>query len=106
MAKETKLSADYKEVVIDEQAYTLRLMPAIDGLNFMSKMQQQGMSGTLIFEAISKCVAVGSTTFTEKRFNDHFKGKYGHLMKLVDEVVQFNFPDLAEGNEEGDTDDL
>jgi hypothetical protein len=95
-----------KEITIDEQTYIIKLLPTMDGLDFISRLNKEGMSARVVFDAISRCVQIGSASFSEKKFNSHFRGRYGHLMKLVDAVVEFNFPDLNEGNAESDTDDL
>lgn len=102
----TKINKDIKEIEIDGENYILKLMPAMDGLDFIAQMGKEGMNSRMIFNAVSKCVQRGSTGFTEKTFNDHFKGRISHLMRLVDAVVDFNFPDMKEGNEQSDTEDL
>jgi|SRR5690625_529430 len=99
------MSEEFKEISVDGEDYILRLMPAMEGLDFMTRMEKEGMTGALIFKAVRDCVAIGSTTFDEKKFNNHFKGKYGHLMRVVEKVVEFNFPDLYQGNEQSDSEE-
>lgn len=99
------MSEDYKEVEVDGENYIIRLMPAMDGLNFMTRMEKEGLSGALVFKVVKDCVAQGSVSFDEKKFNNHFKGKYGHLMRVVEKALEFNFPDMYEGNEESDSEE-
>lgn len=99
------MSEDFKEIEVDGTNYVVRLMPTMEGLDFMTRMQKEGLSGALVYKAVKDCVAIGSTSFDEKKFNTHFKGKYGHLMRLVEKVVEFNFPDMYEGNEESDSEE-
>lgn len=97
---------DFKEFKLDDVSYTLKLMPAMDGLDLRFRLAQGGMNAATIFEVVSKCVQLGSVSFTEKKFNTHFKGRYAHLMNLVEEAIKFNFPDMTDEenpNVESDT---
>ncbi len=43
----------------------------------------------------------GSSQTLDKEFNTYFRGKYGHLFKLLTEVVEYNFADFLEGLGQG-----
>ena len=85
--------------------FTLKLFPAMVGLNVISRLEREGMTGEVIREVIVKGSSKGSVAITEKSFDSLFAGKYKEMMELFAEILQYNnlFPEAEgeEGNEEG-----
>lgn len=96
--------SDFKEAVIDGENYNIKLLPAMVGLDLRFRLAREGMSAAIIFEVVSKCVTKGSSSFDEKKFNNHFKGRYEHLMKVFDEALMFNYPDMDKKDPNVETD--
>lgn len=46
---------------------------------------------------LTSCVIKGNTSATlDREFNLYFRGKYGHLMKVLLEVVKYNYSDFLD----------
>lgn len=85
---------------IGETTYTLKLFPTMTGLSIVTRLEALGtFTPEIIFEVVTKGAGIGSTVITEKKFNEHFRGRYGELMELFAEVLKHNkmFPE-DEGN--------
>ena len=96
------------EVVIKEIggiSFSLKLFPAMVGLNVIGRLEREGMAGEVIGEVIVKGASRGSVAITEKSFDSLFAGKYKEMMELFAEILKYNnlFPEAEgeEGNEEG-----
>lgn len=93
MALENKIISveNYKKgddvVSID---YIVTKLPATKGLKVQLKLVE-GIDVDLIKEVITSSVALGSVKMDDKKFDDHFSGRYAHLMDLFNKVLEFNF---------------
>jgi len=81
---------------VDGQDYLVTKFPADFGWDLQSKLAEFAGLGKMpdaatMKEVICKGVAIGSVEFSAAKFNDHFSGKYTHLMKLFEEVLKYNF---------------
>ena len=95
------------EVVIKEIggiSFSLKLFPAMVGLNVIGRLEREGMAGEVIREVIVKGASRGSVAITEKSFDSLFAGKYKEMMELFTEILKYNNlvpEDGEQGNEEG-----
>lgn len=94
MALETKIiSVDgYKDKDgVRPFDYTVTKLPAKKGLEVQLKLMDENMSADFVQDVICSSVALGSVKMTSAKFDDHFSGKYGHLMNVYNAVLEFNF---------------
>lgn len=70
--------------------YIVTKLPATKGLKVQLKLMD-GIDVDLIKDVIITSVALGSSKMTEKAFDEHFSGRYAHLMELFNKVIEFNF---------------
>lgn len=93
MALENKLIGveGYKKAgeLVDIE-YIVTKLPATKGLKVQLKLID-GLDVDLIKEVVLASVALGSVKMTEKLFDEHFSGRYGHLMDLFHKIIEFNF---------------
>lgn len=93
---------------IDGVGYVLKLFPTMVGLNFISRLERDGMAPEVIRDVVVKGCSIGSVGMTEAKFDNQFKGKYKQMMELFAEILKYNnlFPEAEgeEGNEEGSED--
>ena len=91
---------------IDEVDYLVTAMPATKGLQFMEAQQESMDSGkadlALMKQVICAYVCKNGIQITEKSFDMVFALKYGHLRKLYQAVIEFNFGEVfqEDGGEE------
>ena len=74
--------------------YKLRLFPTMMGLRIQRKLSQIGEEGPeaeLFFEVISNGCSINSIAVSQKKFDDHFKGKYMELLEVFQEILTYNF---------------
>lgn len=95
MALETKelTLGGYKTAAgeVEDRLYILTKFPATKGLQIQMKLAEGRLDPELVRDVIVSSVAVGSVKMDAKRFDDHFSGRYKHMMDLFNEVVAFNF---------------
>ena len=71
--------------------YTVTKLPAKKGLDVQLKLMDENMNADFVQDVICSSVALGSVKMTAAKFDDHFSGKYGHLMNVYNAVLEFNF---------------
>lgn len=83
-----------KDVEVDGINYKLTAFPAMEGLSFQFRLSNPNPQ--LIQEMVMKGVSKDTVAIDAVKFNHLFTGRLGHLMKLYQEVVVFNFTDPLE----------
>lgn len=88
--------SDVKTVTIGETTYVLKLFSAMEGWDLQARVlecwgQERMPTSTLMYDIISKGAGIGSTSFDEKKFNNHFRGKLKDMNELFQEVCIYNF---------------
>lgn len=90
-----------------ENNYKLRLFPTMLGLKIQRKLSQIGIDGPepeVIFEVISHGCSINNIAVSQKKFDEHFKGKYTELLEVFHEVLVYNFgvedPNADSGTED------
>lgn len=94
MALETKIISveGYKDKDgVREYPYTMTKFPAKKGLEVQLKLMEDNLTSDFIQDVICSCVSLGSVKMTPAKFDDHFSGKYAHLMNVYNSVLEFNF---------------
>ena len=85
-------------ITIDEVEYLVTAMPATKGLQFMEAQQESIDSGkadlALMKQVICAYVCKNGIQITEKSFDIQFARKFGHLRKLYQAVIEFNFSEV------------
>lgn len=85
-------------LTIEGQEYLCTAMPATQGLAFLEKHQEALDKGkpdlAMMKQIICNHVSKDNMQITEQVFNISFSRKYGHLQKLYQEVLQFNFAEV------------
>ena len=71
--------------------YTVTKLPAKKGLDVQIRLMDENMTADFVQDVICSSVALGSVKMTPAKFDDHFSGKYGHLMSVYNAVLDFNF---------------
>lgn len=93
-------------ITVDDQDYLVTAMPATKGLQFMEAQQESIDSGkadlALIKKVICEYVCKDGMQITDKSFDIIFSRKFGHLRKLYQRVIEYNFGDVFQdgGGEE------
>lgn len=93
-------------IEIDDQEYLVTSMPATKGLQFMEAQQESIDSGkadlALMKQVVCDYVCKDGMQITAKSFDICFSRKYGHLRKLYQAVIEYNFSEVFEqdGGEE------
>lgn len=94
-------------VTVDDVDYLVTAMPATEGLKFMEQQQESIDSGkadlSLMKKVICAYVCKDGMQITDKSFDIVFARKFGHLRKLYQEVIEYNFGEVF--LEEGDFED-
>jgi hypothetical protein len=93
MALETKIISieGYKDKDgVRSFDYTVTKLPAKKGLEVQLRLQDP-WTADFIQDVVCSSVALGSVKMTGAKFDDHFSGKYGHLMDLYTAIIEFNF---------------
>lgn len=91
---------------VEDQDYLVTAMPATKGLQFMEAQQESIDSGkadlALMKKVICDYVCKDGLQITDKSFDIIFSRKFGHLRKLYQEVIEYNFSEVFEqdGGEE------
>lgn len=91
---------------IDGVEYLVTSFPATEGLRFMEAQQESIDNGkadlALMKQVICKYVCKDGIQITDKSFDVIFALKYGHLRKLYQEVIEYNFGEVFQddGGEE------
>src|SRR5690606_12539340 len=88
--------SDIKTTTIGATTYTLKLFPAMEGWDIQARVmecwqQERLPTSTLMFDVISKGSGIVSTSFDEKKFNNHFRGNLVELKQLVYEICACDF---------------
>lgn len=104
------IAREQHSVSIDGVNYIITALDATYGLGVLTKIQEAGINNTpipaiVMKELIIKCVTVNSMQLDNKSFDNHFSKKYKHIFQLFEEITKFNFGDLSDPNEQGDTSD-
>lgn len=85
-------------LTVDDTEYLVQAMPATQGLIFMEKYQEALDSGkadlSMMKQVICKYVQKDNKIIDEKSFDATFARKYGHLQKLYQAVLAYNFEDV------------
>ena len=85
-------------ITVDDQEYLVYAMPATAGLIFMEKYQTALDEGkadlSMMKQIICKYVQKDRKVIDEKSFDAVFARRYGHLQKLYQEVLKYNFEDV------------
>lgn len=80
------------EVEVDGEQYKIVAYPAMTALDFQFEMSN-GMTPKLIRDMILKGVSKNGVAFNNESFDRAFTGKIPHMMKLWEQIVEFNFKD-------------
>lgn len=80
------------EVEVDGESYKIVAYPAMTALDFQFEMAN-GMTPKLIRDMILKGVSKNGVAFNNESFDRTFTGKIPHMMKLWEQIVEFNFKD-------------
>lgn len=87
--------------------YKLRLFTTTVGLKIQRKLSMVGPEGPeaeVFFEVLSNGCYINNIAVSQKKFDDHFKGKYGELLEVFSEIIAFNFgeedPNVGSGTED------
>ncbi len=86
---------EQKDLELDGEKYLLSVFTATVGLNFQYRLGQEGLSPDLVKDLVMKGCTKGSVQIDAKLFDRHFAGKYGHLFRLAEEIIKYNFDDIA-----------
>lgn len=85
-------------ITVDDVDYLVSAMPSTKGLQFLEQFQEELDTGkdnlAMRKQVICNYVSKDNQMINEKRFDTIFSRKYGHLRKLYNEVVRWNFPDF------------
>ncbi len=85
-------------ITVDDVDYLVTAMPATEGLIFMEQQQESIDSGkpdlALMKKVICAYVCKDGKQITDKSFDIIFARKFGHLRKLYQEVIEYNFSDV------------
>lgn len=81
-----------KEVVVNGEEYKIVAFPAMVALDYQYKMGQ-GVTPELIQEMVLRSCSQYGVAMDKKTFDQKFSGKIPSLMKLFEEVLEFNFTD-------------
>lgn len=85
-------------IVVDDVEYLVTAMPATASLQFMEKYQDSIDSGkadlATMKQIVCKYVVKDNAVIDEKRFDIIFARKLGHLGKLYQAVLEYNFQDV------------
>lgn len=85
-------------ITLDDIEYLVQAMPATEGLKFLEKHQEAIDTGkadlSQMKQIICKYVSKNNRTITAETFDSAFSRKYGHLQKLYQEVLMYNFADV------------
>jgi hypothetical protein len=71
--------------------YTVTKLPAKKGLDVQLRLMDETISADFVQDVICSSVALGSVKMSPAKFDDHFSGKYSHLMDVYNSVLEFNF---------------
>lgn len=82
----------HKEVEVDGENYKIVAFPAMAALDYQFKMSE-GMTPSLIQDMILKGVSKNGVAFNKDSFDKTFTGKIPHMMKVWEQIVEFNFRD-------------
>jgi hypothetical protein len=93
-----------EELEVDEVVYMVTAMPATEGLKFMEQHQESIDSGKADLALMKKIICMSVTKdgkmISEKANNSAlsfdivFAKKYGHLRKLYQAILEYNFSDV------------
>lgn len=90
-----------------ETNYQLRLFPTMLGLKLQRKLSMIGEAGPepeTFFEVISQGCSINSIAVSQKKFDDHFRGKYEELLEVFYAILAYNFGGAQDDpNMESDT---
>lgn len=85
-------------MIVDDVEYMVEALPATYALEFMEKYQEMMDSGKpdlkVMKELICKSVYKDNKLIDSKRFDIVFSRKFGHLNKLYQEVLKYNFSEV------------
>jgi len=88
---------------VDGVTYKLVAYSAMTALDYQFRMANEGISPTLIQEMILAGVTKNGVAFSKKTFDQEFTGKVPHLMRLWEEVLEYNLKDPLD---ESDSEEL
>lgn len=93
-------------IKVDDQEYLVTAMSATDALMFMEKHIDTINSGkvdlSIIKNVIIKYVSKDNMQITKESFDVVFSRKVGHLQRLFEEVLKYNFSDLFQESDSQD----
>lgn len=81
-------------VDIGESTYTLVQLKATLAYRYLSKIKDQAMNGVEMSAEDIKDLIVESTGMSKEKYELEFCGKMTSIFKLVEEIIQFNYPDV------------
>lgn len=76
---------------MEDRLYVLTQLPATKGLEVQLKLDSGVFSADLVREVVSMSTYLGSVKLEGKRYEEHFAGRYKHLMELFNAILDFNF---------------
>lgn len=97
-------------VEVGGDTYMLTALTTSAGFETMAKLQEMETAGTLIPDPlflrklIMESASVNNVAFDVNRYERHFSRKHANALKLFQEIIQFNFPELTQDpNADSDT---
>ena len=100
------LSLPQEEITVGDVTYFVTAMSATDALKFMEKhltdINEGKIDLSVIKQIVCKYVQKDNTQITDKSFDVIFSRKTGHLQKLFDAVLKYNFEDVFTESDSGD----
>lgn len=94
----SEIALPQEAIEVDGVEYLVTAMTATDGLQFMEKYQESIDSGkadlSLMKQIVCKYVVKDNAAIDGKKFDIIFARKMGHLGKLYQEVLKYNFEDV------------
>lgn len=92
------MALEQTTIEIDDKEYLITAMSATDALMFMEKNIDNVSKGkvdlSVMKHLITKYVSFENKQITDKSFDVIFSRKVGHLRKLFDSVMEYNFQDV------------
>lgn len=86
---------------VRDHVYIFEKFPATKGLDIQLKLMsvrtdEEGnvknpLDATFIKDVICSCVYLGSNKFNSPKFDEHFSGRYAHLMEVYSTALMYNF---------------
>jgi hypothetical protein len=100
------LGREQHTVEIDGNTYLITAMPTTPGFQTLTKLQEMGdgvPDAVFVRQLIMTSATINGIQFDEKKYESTFSRKHKVALKLFWEIINFNFAELNDPNEQGDT---